>query len=136
MRPLFDIIDRMERDGRSTRRTQPAVKRIRDTTLEAFREVVTTLAFRERAALVGLTNYIAMNHAFPTAYELYEYMKAKGDAFDINSVRPRLTGLCDRGAVVMNEQKRKCTVSGKSAHTWRLPHFVTVNWMTGDVKYS
>lgn len=132
---LFDIIDDMERDSRKTRRVRPPVKRVRDTSIEAFKEVLETLGHRNRTVLVGLNNYIAKVQVCPTAYELFEWLKLRGEVRDLNSVRPRLTNLCEMGMVVMTT-KRKCTVTGKTVYAWRLPKYATVDWMKGTVRYG
>jgi hypothetical protein len=61
----------------------------------------------------------------PSAYELFNWARAKGEAlFDINTVRPRLTELLGRGLVdVVRDGAgrpvlRLCEHSGKMVCTW------------------
>ena len=56
----------------------------------------------------------------PTALELLDWARAQGETlFDINSLRPRLTALVEAGHVE-TAGKRRCRVSGKTVHTWRV----------------
>lgn len=119
--PLFDQLERMQREvhARGALR-EPPKKLVRPTSIEALREVLETLPHRERAVLGALWHWCKVNAPrCPTAYELFEHMKARGEAFDLNSVRPRLTELHDRG-LVETAAKRKCAVSGKAALTWKV----------------
>ena len=97
----------------------PAPKRVQGTSIAVYRDdIVPTLPRREALVLAGLTDRAPM-----TAYELFRSMEADGLAddglFDLNSVRPRLTALVDRGLVEKGE-KRACTVTGKTVYTYRL----------------
>jgi hypothetical protein len=54
----------------------------------------------------------------PTALELLAWMRARGEsAFDVNSIRPRITALVDAG-LMTSRGKRRCGVSGKTVHIW------------------
>lgn len=56
----------------------------------------------------------------PTALELLTWALAQGESlFDVNSLRPRLHELCERGLVTAGE-KRRCAISGKVVHVWRV----------------
>jgi len=56
----------------------------------------------------------------PTALELLAWMKERDEPlFDVNSIRPRLTELLERG-LIEPAGKRRCIVSGKTVHTWRV----------------
>lgn len=93
------------------------------TSVEAYREIDPTLAQRERAVLLGLERYHQRRGIWPTAYELYEFMReaAIGGVRDLNSVRPRLTALKAQAIVFNAPGRRRCGVTGKAALTWCLP---------------
>jgi hypothetical protein len=103
-------------------------KRIQVTTMEAWQKLLPTLPDREQLILSGLSDHIRMargnrwlpDYQHPTAYELYNYLKPKRDVFDINSVRPVLTRLKDKGLVEFGI-KRKCNVTRETAYTWQFP---------------
>lgn len=96
-----------------------AQKQVASTSVKAYRELSDTLPERERAVLIGLRRYWASHRQAPTSYELFESMKADGCAFDLNSVRPRLTALFQHGRVA-REAKRMCRVTSKTAYTWAI----------------
>jgi hypothetical protein len=104
----FNLFDLLGEGGRT----------VRDTSREAYRDVRASLAARERVVLEGLRAYLAERGEAPTAYELFKFMEARGEARDLNSVRPRLTEM--QGRAVVCGPKRKCGVTGKKAHTWTL----------------
>jgi hypothetical protein len=117
--PLFDQLDRMQREAHAAVTLRPPPqKRVQPTSSMALQQILETLPFRERAVFTALRRFIANHRLLPTAYELFEEMKARGEAFDLNSVRPRLTELRDR-RLVQTAGKKKCAVSGKAALTWR-----------------
>lgn len=94
------------------------------TSCEAYWGVVeSTRAQRERAVLLGLERCHQGTGRWPTAYELFEYMRETGigGVKDLNSVRPRLTALKGQHLVFNEADKRPCRVTGISALTWRLP---------------
>ena len=96
-------------------------KRIQITSLEAYYKLLPTLPERERAVLEGLKIYhLGLANVWPTAYELFSYMEARctPTIFDVNSVRPVLTRLKDKGLVEFGERKR-CAITGQNAHVWR-----------------
>lgn len=95
---------------------QSTAKRVADTSLEAFRALVPFLSKREAEVVDGLRDF---GRTQPTAYELFQWLRGRGAAFDLNSVRPRLTALSDRG-VVTRGPKRTCAITGKTAYTWAL----------------
>lgn len=92
--------------------------------LEAYSEIEASLEEREEAVLMGLRRCIAWYQRNPTSYELLEFMQTQrigGDRVkDVNSVRPRLTSLKAKRRVVADDEKRRCTVTGRMANTWRL----------------
>lgn len=92
------------------------MKHVRDTSAVAYREIEPTLSRRERSVLDALRNWIG---EAPTSYELTEYLKGIGQAFDLNSIRPRLTSLQDKHLVETGE-KRKCRISGRTVYTWHV----------------
>ena len=89
-----------------------AGKQVRDTSLQAYREIQPELPQREREVLAAVLLWPDR-----TAYELVKLL----DAADVNGVRPRLTALQARG-IVARGIKRECTVTGKTAYTWRATH--------------
>lgn len=121
-----DMLDRLQREARSEhRRRFMAKKRVRDTSIEAWREIDKTLGHRHRNVRQELALYIWKNQRTPTATELLEFMKARGKATDHNDVRPRLTELCGMGMVVTGA-KRFCTArpSKHPVYTWTFPDCV------------
>lgn len=87
---------------------------VRDTSRSAYDDLRGSLPRRERLVWEQL---LACSTA-PTSYELTERMKRAGLAFDVNSCRPRLTALFDRGCV-RRLGKRTCGVTGKTVYTWQ-----------------
>lgn len=83
-----------------------------DTSLEAYRKI--DLNERERLVLAALDAHKEP----PTSYELAQYMYEAGTAIDLNSTRPRLTDLKNKG-VVEKTNKRQCMVTGNTAYVWR-----------------
>ncbi len=101
----------------------PAPPRVvRVTSLEALAAIRKTLPMREAAVFEALELMVALRGPSlrpPTAYELLRYMQDRRDgAFDLNSVRPRLTALKEKG-LVENGDKVECTVTRKKAFTWQ-----------------
>lgn len=75
---------------------------------------------REGQALRLLAWHWNATQESPTALELLAWARAHGEhLFDINSLRPRLTALVESG-LVESAGKRRCGVSGKTVHTWRV----------------
>ena len=97
----------------------PAQKQVASTSIEAYRTLGSSLPAREQAVLIGLRRFWASRRFFPTSYELFAAMQAEGAAFDLNSVRPRITALFNKGALT-REAKRVCHVTGKRAYTWAI----------------
>ena len=92
--------------------------RVADTSLEAFREVVTpTIKGRQMNVLMALALWESQGISAPTSYELTEFMKGKGLARDVNDCRPRLSELLTLGKVIRGE-KRCCSITGCTAATW------------------
>ena len=100
----------------------PAPPRVvRATSLEALAAIRKTLPMREAAVFEALELMVALRSGVrpPTAYELLRYMQSgKDGAFDLNSVRPRLTALKEKG-LVENGDKVVCMVTKKKAFTWQ-----------------
>lgn len=90
------------------------MKRVRVTSAEALRAITPTLPRREQVVFDALK---AWRGEPPTGYELTEALRRTHQAFDVNSVRPRLTGLQNKGIVATGE-RRRCRVSGKNSFTW------------------
>jgi hypothetical protein len=90
--------------------------------LDAYEGIAPSLEQREQGVLLGLQRCIAWHQRNPTSYELLEFMKSQhiGGVKDVNSVRPRLTSLKEKRRVVVDDHKRRCTITGKMANTWRL----------------
>ena len=92
---------------------------VQATSVDAYRDLADTLPAREQAVLIGLRRHWASYRQAPTSYELFESMRADGCAFDLNSVRPRLTALWKKGRVIQ-QARRRCSVTGKTAYTWAI----------------
>ena len=90
------------------------MKRVRDTSALALREL--DLPRREQIVLDALK---AWTGPAPTSYELTRWLQADDLAFDVNSVRPRLCALLDKGLIATGE-KRPCRVTTRLAYTWVL----------------
>ena len=94
--------------------TSPPAKQVRDTSIAVYREIAPSVPRREQAVLDALSMF-----AVPTtAYELFGYMRYHRTAFDLNSVRPRLTALLARHCVERCA-KRPCRITGRTVYTWR-----------------
>lgn len=93
-------------------------KQVAETSLKVYREtIIPSKETRQRRVLIALANCAEP----PTAYELLEQMKRRGQASDLNDVRPRLTELKESGKVTRGE-KRPCKVTGHTAFCWSLTH--------------
>lgn len=113
---LLADVQRRERPWkrqRSTARAAYAEQRARDQVRAAAgRET------REGQVLRLLAGYWNRYQVSPTALELLEYARERGEAvFDVNSIRPRINELVANG-LVEARSKRKCSVSGKTVLTW------------------
>jgi hypothetical protein len=139
--PLLVLCEREDRlEAQAT--GVPAVKPwrlVRATAKAQWYVIRETLKGRERAVYWGLMGYWNRHQDWPTGMELLEFLlehKAKNPKHpryrlitDVNSVRPRLTGLNQREpALVVTGPKRHCTSNyekGKEHHlqvlTWRIP---------------
>jgi len=87
---------------------------VTDTSRSAYDGLRSSLPRREQL----VWNRLKDCHEAPTAYELMLMMKQSGDAFDLNSTRPRLCALYGKGCV-RRIGKRKCSVTGRLAYTWQ-----------------
>jgi hypothetical protein len=83
---------------------------VRQTSIQAYREE--QKHFGDRCKLI---HWYIRNFPCRTDRELARLMGFS----DPNSVRPRRKEFCDAGLVV-EAGKRVCTVSGKTAHVWRV----------------
>ena len=93
------------------------MKAVRETSIAVYRDdIVPSLGRREQIVLDALKDWPGEP---PTAYELFQALKAQGLAMDLNAIRPRCTGLLAKGAIVVRE-KRACRVTGKLAMTWQV----------------
>ena len=92
------------------------MKRVRTTSAAVYRELQPSLQRREQIVLDALK---AWRGPAPTSYELLQALQERGQAFDLNSVRPRLCSLQDK-ALVRTGDKRRCQVSGKTVYTWEV----------------
>lgn len=89
------------------------MKRVALTSRFAYADLQDDLQPREREVL----NALRARPGAPTAYELLERMRVAHPRFDVNSIRPRLTSLRDKG-LIAGGRKRRCTVTGRLAWTW------------------
>ena len=87
--------------------------RMRSTSLEAYRDLQPSLGKRQQKVLRAL-QHMNSHGDYPTDLELTRFM----GYYDPNKVRPRRNDLARLGRVV-EHCKRKCTVSGRAAWTWR-----------------
>lgn len=80
-----------------------------------------TLETRQKFVRDQLRDFLVRRGHAPTALELLSYAQSRfpSERLDVNTIRPRLTELHDRGLVVMGE-KRRCYVSGVRVYTWHL----------------
>lgn len=92
---------------------------IADTSREAFARILPLLPDRCAAVYGALEAYERQFGKSPTSYELFEFMRGRGEAFDLNSVRPYLTVLKKRDAVGWNG-RRECSITRDAAHTWTI----------------
>ena len=88
---------------------------VADTSRRAFEQIAPRLSTRQRLILSTLETWQGTP---PTAYELFTHLQAQGAVRDLNDVRPRLTEL-KANRRVLEAGTRPCTITGRSAHTWR-----------------
>lgn len=88
---------------------------VTDTSRAAFDGLQDTLPRREQLVWDAL----ARCDRAPTSYELTERMRLDGNAFDVNSCRPRLTKLHEKGCI-RRLGKRTCAVTGRTSYTWQV----------------
>lgn len=90
--------------------------RMRATSIKAYGEVPDLGGMQQKVfnAIIECT----MEGYYPTDRELAKYLRFS----DPNSVRPRRNELMEAGFII-EESKRKCTISGRTALTWAVsPH--------------
>jgi hypothetical protein len=104
--------------------TQPSLldvppSRVADVSREGFARISPTLTKREIVVFNALCAYLASRWDGPgvTGGELTRWMMAHGTATDVNDVRPRLTGLHQKGWITRHAI-RPCRVKGTSAHPY------------------
>jgi hypothetical protein len=135
---LPGIFDAAYRDPATTAVVRPW-RLTRATTKAAWYAVRGQLTEHEQAVFWGLLAYWNRHQAWPTAYELFEFLRACRARtprhpryrliHDINNVRPRLTGMNQRDpAIVVTGPARVCTSqrareagSTLEVLTWRAP---------------
>src|SRR4051812_12238639 len=88
---------------------------MQDTSRAAYDAIRSTLTAREQAVWDALARCTVA----PTAYELFAQMQQAGTAKDLNDCRPRISEMYERGCVE-RIGKRPCTVTGRTAYTWRV----------------
>ena len=81
-----------------------------DTSHAAARDIAATLPQREKDVLDLLSSAVGPMTADEVAARL---------RWDITSVRPRLTGLCDKGRIEIVPDRKGKTRHGKSCALWR-----------------
>jgi hypothetical protein len=101
---------------------QPAPRFVASTSRKAYDELKPTLAGRELFVLAELRAYERERNQQPTSYELVAFAQSRwpDHAIDLNTVRPRLTGLLKTRKLIVKDEKRPCSVTGKTAWTWRV----------------
>lgn len=111
---LLDLpVPRPHKRQRQTAREVYRVQRAQDTVKRAAGK-----EDREAQVLRCLAAFWNARQFSPTALELLDWMMAHGErAFDVNSVRPRITALVAKG-LVEARCKRQCHISGKTVHAW------------------
>lgn len=106
-----------------TRETPAPRKRVRDTSIAAFAELMQpgAIAAREQEFLRTLETYLDAGHEPPTIAELVEWAWQQRiiPRPDPNRYRPRATALAARGVIVVFPA-RVCRTSGKMAHPVRI----------------
>lgn len=96
------------------------MKRQAETAIAVYHgDIKPTLTFRQTFVRDELEAFIAAKHYGPTAIELLAFIQRKhgARAFDVNSVRPRLTEMTELG-MVRHGVKRRCDISTKTVLTW------------------
>lgn len=85
------------------------------------RDIEPTLEARQKFVRDHLRAYLEEYAQAPTGLELLAFAQRRcpTQRLDVNTIRPRLTELHDRGLVRMGE-KRRCRESGKRVFTWEL----------------
>lgn len=115
---LLDAVARLERPRKRQRETARSVYAVQRAVDEA--RAAAGHETREGQVLRLLGWHWNATQTSPTALELLDWARAQGETlFDINSLRPRLTALVEAGHVE-TAGKRRCRVSGKTVHTWRV----------------
>lgn len=113
--PIYDqaAIPRVHKRQRQTART--VYKRQRAIDVEKAKGGKETRSGQVLRCLAAWWNRF---NTSPTALELLAWMRERGEpVFDVNSIRPRLKELVDRG-LVEPRAKRQCIVSGQTVWTW------------------
>ena|SRR5688572_18147981 len=93
-----------------------------ETARTVYREdILPTLHGRQLFVRQQLEAFLAEYQQAPTAKELLVFIASRFPQreFDLNSVRPRLTEMCEQGWVGHGE-KRLCSITGKRVWTWTL----------------
>ncbi len=94
-----------------------AARAVADTSRAALGDIEASLGARQQRVLALVSYY-----PDATARELTEQLGRiyyAGSGVDPNMVKPRLTEL-ERAGYVRKSGARKCRVTGRTAHTWRV----------------
>lgn len=86
---------------------------IRQTSLEAYEDIMKKLGQRQKLVYDAIVK-LSKNGPYPTDREIAQELKAQ----DPNFVRPRRYELMKMGYIV-EQEKRKCHITGKKALTWK-----------------
>src|SRR4051794_21074465 len=100
------------------------MKRVAETSRAAFAEIAATRHSRGLEVLETLRRFHRQHGIDPTAYELLAWAQVDHPAWDLNSIRPRLTEMKDAGRVETGG-KRRCAITHKQVYTWR-----AISWVS------
>lgn len=115
MLPLFDT-------AAQTPSPAPRPRFVASTSRKAYDEIKPSLQGRELFVLAELRAYEREHQTQPTAYELVKFAQERwpDQPIDLNTVRPRLTALFKERRLILKHAKKSCSVTGKTAWTWRV----------------
>jgi hypothetical protein len=110
----------MQGQLRFDHRPRRKVREVRDTSVEAYGEVMKTATARQLSVLKALEYYVRTQGESPTSYELLKFMQRWKPELDLNGIRPRLNELKSEGMRYVEEcEKRLCRVTGKKVYIYR-----------------
>lgn len=114
---LLASVERVEKPWKRQRATSRAQHR-RQRAIDVEKQVTGHGETRAAQVLRILDAFWNARQYSPTALELLEWGRERGERlFDVNSIRPRLHALVEKGLVTPGA-KRKCRISGVIVHTW------------------